>query len=301
MSDYKIMKAVEYAKLPAAFRKFYSEDSFEANGYWLQKKYDGCMGIAKIGVNSQVMESRTGEDYSASCGHILRELRDALTDRWGSESSAVIIGEVWEPISDAAFPEISGKFRRHSPSPCLKFIVNDLLPIDMSGTKPYHERHLAVTKLLGTEVYPSSSRGWKCFPAETHKGGEWNDAKAHALRWQGEGGYDGAILRDPNSKYTIGLVKAGEIIKVKPLMSLDLEVVRVNTAVGEKTGRPVYTLTVIHNGVESDVGSGVPHEVTPGDFLRHPVEIECLGVTAEGKLREPRFKGLRFDKLQPDA
>lgn len=29
--------------------------------------------------------------------------------------------------------------------------------------------------------------------------------------------------------------------------------------------------------------------------------VESLGLTADGKLREPRFKGVRFDKHEPDA
>lgn len=40
------MKAVEYDKLPVKFKKANPFEGLLDQGYWLQKKYDGCMGIA---------------------------------------------------------------------------------------------------------------------------------------------------------------------------------------------------------------------------------------------------------------
>jgi DNA ligase-1 len=31
------------------------------------------------------------------------------------------------------------------------------------------------------------------------------------------------------------------------------------------------------------------------------VEVECMGITPDGRLREPRFKGIRYDKAGTDA
>ena len=140
------------------------------------------------------------------------------------------------------------------------------------------------------------------FGALTYRVGEWaGDARDFARLWQSLGGYDGAILRNPGTTYTPGLVKHGEIIKVKPLLSLDLRCVGWNSKPGEKTGRDVYTITVEYKGVLTDVGSGMPHNETdvprPGDI----VQIDALGVTADGKLREPRFIAIRHDKEEPDT
>jgi DNA ligase-1 len=126
------------------------------------------------------------------------------------------------------------------------------------------------------------------------------DVMKHAADWVAEGGFDGAILRDPHAGYTIGKVKKGQIVKVKPLLSLDLAVQRVHCSPGEKTGRPVYTVEVQYEGVTSMVGSGMPHDEEQVPLAGSIVEIECLGVTEDGKLREPRFKGIRHDKTQPD-
>jgi DNA ligase-1 len=69
---------------------------------------------------------------------------------------------------------------------------------------------------------------------------------------------------------------------------------------GEKTGRDVLTLTVAYRGVETEVGSGIPHDLHWTDAFAKIVEIECMAVNPNNTLREPRFKGLRWDKERPD-
>jgi DNA ligase-1 len=97
------------------------------------------------------------------------------------------------------------------------------------------------------------------------------------------------------------MVKNGEIIKVKPTLSLDLRVLQVHVAEGIKTGRPVHTIDVWYNGVRTRVGSGIPHSFNDVPQAGQIVEIECMGLTLTGALREPRFKGIRLDKEQPDV
>lgn len=299
MSDYLIMKAVEHAKLPAKFRKQYPDTNALLDaGWWVQDKYDGCMGIAMMTTHREdcKMLSRTGEDYTPSCGHILDELHEAKTALVGYPTlleDFIVIGEVWQPGWEAPFPAISGKFRRRAASPELRFVANDILPPGFNTPEEYRIRFATLCELLpamdGVKVTVANTR--QSWPANVER---------LAIQLRGWGGYDGAIMRDPNAGYTVGTVKAGEIVKVKPVMSLDLEVVDVLTAAGEKTGRPVYTIVVTHNGVASTVGSGVPHAWNEVPGPGQIAEIECLGITAEGKLREPRFKGARFDKVKPD-
>lgn len=287
MADYIVMKAVEFDKLPAKFKKQHGNvQALVDQGYFVQHKYDGCMGIAVIyPEGGSKMLSRTGEDYSLSCGHILSFLEGI------APGPTIFIGEVWQPIEEAPFPVISGKFRAARPSPELRFIVNDMLPIGFDTTTSYRSRYGYLCTIL-----PDFSRLYTACVAHTDTG--VRDVLGYALALQGQGGYDGAIVRNPDAGYTVGLVKNGEIVKVKPTLSLDLQCVQVMRNPGEKTGRDVFTLEVEYKGVRTVVGSGVPHQI--GDLLGNIVEIECLGITADGKLREPRFKGLRFDKLKPD-
>jgi ATP-dependent DNA ligase len=310
MADYLIMKAVEYEKLPVKFKKAHPFEGLLSEGYWLQKKYDGCMGIATIRFERSecTMQSRTGEDYSASTQHILTELHEAACTQSGSFDPFIVIGEVWQPIEEAKFPAISGKFRRQSPSPELRFVANDILPLGFNTDIPYRRRWIDLCDLLPDEP------GWKCFVAHNHPAFDAVDPVAVALSWQKAGGYDGGILRNADTGYTVGTVKQGEIIKIKPTMSLDLKVVRVEEGLGKHAGR-AGALEVQHGALTTSVGTGLSDDdrlnwwaawLSTGWEKTSPgantiVEIEFLGYTEDGHLREPRFKGIRHDKVTPDA
>lgn len=99
MPKYNILKAVEHSKTSAALRKKYPTlADLENAGWWLQRKYDGCFGMAvmRFDGGSQML-SRTGEDYTKSCVYILDELREAADDTAGSWGDFVVLGEVWHP------------------------------------------------------------------------------------------------------------------------------------------------------------------------------------------------------------
>lgn len=295
MADYNILKAVEYGKTSAAWRKTHAFEELLDLGWWLQPKYDGCFGMAVIKPDpaDSRMLSRTGEDYTASCRHLLDEIHQCCeeTGTFPMDEGFVVLGEVWHPTDK--FPKISGDFRRQRPSPELCFVANDLLPLKLVTPLVYSNRYDELQTMLGHAPLDEVTK-----VTVVVNSAFVNPAK-YAQALKESGGYDGAILRDPTASYTIGDAKLGQIIKVKPVMSLDLEVVKVLTVVGAKTGRDVHTLVVSYNGVESTVGSGVPHIANENWFL-YPVEIECMGLTEDGKLREPRFKGIRYDKVKAD-
>jgi ATP-dependent DNA ligase len=321
MADIKIMKAVEFDKLPVKFKKTaVSEFHLYVNaGYLLQKKYDGCFGMAELWpkhLGTSRMLSREGKDWSPSCQHILRELEEAL-DEYNSGDNwqpCFVLGEVWHP--DWKFPKISGTYRRGAASG-LCFIANDFIPSNMETDDPYHVRLLNLRELLpqmGNLVLGSS---YYVDVAETHsflKAGP-EDPIAASQQWVAEGGFDGAILRNPAAGYTIGTVKQGEIIKVKPTMSLDLRCNGVIQGEGKHLGR-LGAISVGYKGVTTCVGTGFTDderdafwyaatstmsEGHPSNPINKIVEVEFMGFTEDGRLREPRFKGIRFDKEQPDT
>lgn len=292
MADVRIMKAVEYNKLPAKFKKDNRFSDLWSKGYWLQRKYDGCFAKITVTPYSCSAETRTGEPIR-SVGHILAQLQQ-LVRAYGLTEGVVLLGELWSREHD--FPTISGMVRRHSPAPELCFVLNDYLPLGMDTERGYCDRYYDIVRFLSEDAGPH------CEVAETYTAFEWdNDAEGYARRWKQEGGFDGAILRNPVAGYTVGIVKAGEIIKVKPLLSLDLPVKAWFSEPGEKTGRPVYSIEVEYRGVTSRVGSGMPHDFDSVPRVGQIVEIECMDITEDGKLREPRYKGIRFDKEQPDT
>lgn len=291
MAEYTIMKAVEFDKLSAKFRKQYIDEvDLQAAGWWLQRKYDGCFGA--VDTTARTMSSRTAEPVQ-SCFHIVADCLHAFG------AGYVVLGEVWHPTFK--FPTISGHFRRHSPAPDLVFVVNDVLTNAEFeagySSRPYSERFEQFEKAVARYCSPQLLTAVTyCSYAEPAC-----SAVIRAAEWQAAGGYDGAILRDPTSAWTRGTVKNGELVKVKPTLSLDLKVVGFMLKPGAKTGRGVVTLDVDYKGVITTVGSGVPHDLKGETTVGSIIEVECLGITEDGKLREPRFKGVRFDKLQPDA
>ena len=62
---------------------------------------------------------------------------------------------------------------------------------------------------------------------------------------------------------------------------------------------------VEYRGVQTQVGTGfsdAERETIASQGTRNQIaEVEFMELTADGKLREPRFKGWRYDKEQPDA
>jgi ATP-dependent DNA ligase len=291
--EYIVHKPVELDATLAKFRKKFPTVA-DLKHYWLQKKYDGCFGVAVLlDDGTQRMLSRTNEDYTPSCKHILRELREAL--EVAGQDSGVFLGEVWHP--DYTFPVISGKFRKNAPSN-LAFVANDFLSVEdfQAGhcDEPYKSRHQFLL-----DVLPEVEGGYVSTAVTLY---QWTGhPHDYAMQWKAEGGFDGAIMRDPDGTWCAGAGKTGEIIKVKPVESLDLLCIGFDVQPGPKTGRPVLTLVVSYKGKPVGVGSGVPHSMKAADVVGKIVEVEAMGESTEGALREPRFKGIRHDKLQPDA
>lgn len=281
--DYIIQKAVEASKVKKGCL-------LPLNQYEQQAKYDGCCAVLKFGTGGRFIEalSRTGENAIS-----MQNVGDDMFLQYEEEiENLVFIGEAWWP-GKGEFNKISGEFRRYKPSEKLRFIINDVIPLDD------FEAGKCITS------YASRVQDWR-----TMSGPRWEFAR----RWMpgsGDpqercdqlvqaGGFDGLILRDRCGTWAVGRGTTGEIIKVKQKLSFDLRVLEVNTVTGEKTGRDVFKLVVDFRGKPLGVGSGLPHTREEVPNVGDIVEVEAMDYSSDGLLREPRFKGARFDKLQPD-
>jgi DNA ligase-1 len=292
MPKYQILKALEYAKLGAKTKKQYpSAQAFYDAGWWLQMKYDGVFGKATLNPDGKhFMHSRTGEVIT-SANHILTALARAADNYAGSWDSFVVLGELWHSV--LPFPTISGDVRRHAASPHLCFMANDLLPPEMVCIHKYEDRYKDLATLVnhaGPEIRLALRKALL----------DDMSVAQQAEAWVKMGGYDGAILRDPKAPYTIAEANLGQIIKVKPKVTLALRVCDIGIRAGEKTGRPVYTALVSYRGKETWIGAGMPHQLCDMPDLGVFIEVECLGLTADNALREPVYKGIRHDVLEQD-
>lgn len=296
--DYLVHKAIELAKV--AKRDLSRVTSqLEQGSYQLYAKYDGCCALLFFNEYGDFTEakSRTGEP-APSMSNIGIAISQAQNDAIRDAGGLVVIGEAWWP-GKGEFNKISGAFRRQKPSDKLTLAIHDIITLDAynSGTDetPWEERIERLRELdddLHYKVFFASR-----FPYLGPKSAQEKCNELVAL-----GGFDGAILRNPSAPWIKGHNgNDGACIKVKQKLSFDLRVTEVNTATGEKTGRPVYKLVVDFRGQPLGVGSGVPHDLADVPVVGDIIEVEAMDYSSDGLLREPRFKGIRTDKINPDT
>jgi DNA ligase-1 len=167
-----------------------------------------------------------------------------------------------------------------------------------------------IIELAKVSGYPYIKLG-ESYSADEAPIGGWQVLAQEYVR---RGGYDGLILRDRNAPWTSGLARNGELIKVKPSVTLDLRCNGVIQGEGKHAGK-LGAISVSFHGVNSCVGTGFSDEQRdsfwkgatrndPDDLLLNPigqiVEVECMCVNTNNTLREPRFKAVRWDKSKAD-
>jgi len=272
----------------AAFKKKYPTlDDLPAAEYIMMPKYDGCLAIVVADRPGSVV-TRTGEPIT-SLPHVLAQAHALLP-------GYVIFGEAYK--WGTPFKDISGAFRRHAPQSDLFIMAFDAVPVDDWWAGVCNEPYKARLARLQAAWQATPQFAIIVAPASDAGGSQ---GFANALVTQG--GYDGAILRRADAPWTAGASKNGEAIKVKPVQSLDLRAVDWFYGKGKHAGR-AGGIVVEYRGVQTQVGTGfsdAERETIASQGIRNQIaEVEFLELTADGKLREPRFKGWRYDKSEPD-
>jgi hypothetical protein len=306
MAKYITSKLVEVSKLAKTsglgnlFRMLAFD--IDARFKWLGERYeaqsknDGCCGLAFLGVDHMYALSRTGEQVM-SMDMQLDILHMDFADVIAKLGDLVLITEAWWP-GKGEFNTISGAFRKQSEQrPRLKFIVHDILTKkEYDAGKADTPYRLRMDRGLG--VRPKTA-AWQW--TTRHAPGSYGDPRDLCASYVGSGGYDGVVLVDLEAGWVLDDGKDGQKVKVKNELSFDLRVVEVITAIGEKTGRPVYKIVVDFKGKLLGVGSGIPHDLAKVPQVGDIVEVCAMDYSSDGLLREPRYKGIRHDKLEPDT
>lgn len=283
----------EFNAQSAAFRKRHSNVNslvYAGNPWTVQPKYDG-VHIMVHTEGEGYARTRTGEEV-LSVPHIIEQAKAQAGPGQVLFCEAYLFGEHHKAIN--------GTVRRKSPQPNLLAIVYDVVPQTFFDEgydpTPYRERFRKLQTFYDLNIIPVPSM--RILPD-----GMTVQEYAVALTKLPDA-YDGAILRDVTAPWQRGAAKNGEVIKVKPILTLDLQVVG-SYAEPRDTKLGGY-LTVSYNGVPSDVGSGLTQAMLreimeyEGRYVGQVAEVECLGVNPSGKLREPRFKGFRFDTVHEE-
>lgn len=308
MANEIIHKAVELSKVKTKRRAELEQPGYLAKHYISQPKHDGCNVIMKLypaptdqvgWVPAETM-SRTGEPNRAM-GRAERALTSLLAPEVQAHGGLVVLGEAWWPGKDQ-FSEISGHFRRHSESDRLRMVVFDCLTLEEFNAGRSDVGYLNRMKRLGKPcewgVDPDPVQLIQSYSLAVEPQEQCNILVE-------KGGYDGIVYRDPFGTWQRGRGTDGEIIKIKRKLSFDLLVTGVHEGLGKNVGR-VGAISVSYKGAELRCNAGTDAErgawwENPALIIGKIVEVEAMDFSSEGLLREPRYKGIRHDKLEPDA
>lgn len=281
----------DFAQQSAAFRKkFASTDELMDDGRWIiQPKYDGVHVMIHT-EGEGYARTRTGEAV-LSVPHLIKEAIQSFGPGF------VVFCEAY--MHDQEHAAINGAVRRKSPQPDLIGIVYDIVTqagFDYGNEPTQYEERLSYihTVLRGGRLEPVK------FIEELPTGMTVMELAEGTVA---SGTFDGIILRDLDATWKRGAAKDGEVIKVKPILSLDLLVT--GHKVEYKPTKLGGCITVTYKGVESNVGSGLTQVILQAlaegaKAAGRIAEVECMGITPGGKLREPRFKSFRYDTEQEE-
>lgn len=288
MYDYNLAPKALSEQCAAFKKKYPTLDDLPADEYIMMPKYDGCLAIVVADDTGHVL-TRTGEPIT-SIPHVMAQARKLLP-------GYVIFGEAYK--YDTPFKDISGAFRRHAQQDDLIVVAFDAVPVADWRAGKCDESYKARLARLREAWHASPVPAIIVAPASD----AWA-SQGFANTLVANGGYDGAILRRADAPWTTGASKNGEAIKVKPVQSLDLRAVDWFVGKGKYQGL-AGGIVVEYRGVTTQVGTGFSdaERVTiASQGTRDQIaEVEFMELTADGKLREPRFKGWRYDKEQPDS
>lgn len=303
MSGYIVHKPVALKDVQAKFKRGITDVSQLADTYMAQRKYDGVSIVMKVAGNGIETLTRTGTRVK-SLHHIEHFVGNLFRNRLNAGKGFVLFGEAWKP--DTAQTTINGLVMRDAASPEIQLVVFDIVPLHEfeagESQTPFSERYLNLHTTLR-----DVRTGDPIKVCETFNPGTYGDPQKFASELVQKGGYDGAILRDPNGLWRIGGGSTGEIIKVKDAATEthDLRVVGITYGKGKYANMVGGLQCTWRDGKKVTV-SGMSDKQrkewyeNPELIIGQIVEVHALGETSGGMLREPRMKSIRTDKVKAD-
>lgn len=286
-----VHKAVEPDKLSVKGKKRLVQMLADGE-YIVQPKLDGvyCQIVYRDdedeGVRGWAAYSRTGESLLSVGPEILGQFS-------GASSQVRFVGELWRPFTDHS--TINGMARKHSAQP----LELHLFDAFSTAASKYSTRYRALESYVwkrGIEIVkninvPDADLDYLYDLAASLK------TKPSA--------YDGLVLKDAEGLFVPGNGKDGGSIKIKPRLSGDFRVKGVTKGIGNREGGIGALVLDLGGGVDSEVGTGLNmadvHDRGAAYFIDKIVEVEYLAVTKDGRLREPVYKSVRWDKTEADV
>lgn len=281
---YIFPKAVDMRSLSA---KRLTEVKKNIANYKVTRKLDGCTLVIKFGAPGSEPQALSGDGHVVrSADHIIRDFQ-----RRGVPPETTWVGEAWSP--DTEFTKLSGDFRRHSEGTYGLYLFDACY----SGASwaPLPARRELFIWLLGAPR-PQPGELIQRAPHVTLNNTEKLALLDGSLTPEHQPGYDGYVLHDVTAPWVDGRSKTA-VIKVKPLVTLDLEVVDVVPGLGKHAGR-IGALVCRGSFGTVSVGTGLSDADRDQNWIGQIVEIACLGQHPSGIPREPRLIRRRPDKTR---
>ena len=250
------------------------------------EKIDGVYCLALKYDDAVTIYSRTGEVYT-SMKHIEAMLNEVMPNH------NIVTFEAYE--KGVAQSVISGHCRdTKNQHPELTAYCHQFLRLDEfvnGGTTTVQESYDNLVYLFeGTEIKVIHQQ--LCPSIEA------------AMQWTKEiwkNGGEGSVLCNPNGVF-MGGKRNAEKVRIKQGESHDLMVTGIFEGTGKYTGMLGGILCRFRDGIELRVGTGFSDSERRKFFDRPEliigliVQIDAMRGSSKGKLREPRFKGIRYDK-----
>lgn len=284
---YIFPKAVDMHSLSA---KRLAEVKKNIANYNVTRKLDGCTLVIKFGAPGSEPQALSGDGHVVrSADHIIRDFQ-----RRGVPPETTWAGEAWSP--DTEFTKLSGDFRRHSEGTYGLYLFDACHNGANWAQLPASQ--LLFDWLIGPEQlsdHPSNELIQRV-PHVSFSAMEKLALLDGRLIPKPQLGYDGYVLHDVTAPWVEGRSKTA-VVKVKPLVTLDLEVVDTVSGLGKHAGR-IGALVCRGSFGTVSVGTGLSDADRDQNWIGQIVEVACLGQHPSGIPREPRLIRRRPDKTR---
>jgi DNA ligase-1 len=244
---------------------------------FVSPKLDGVRAIYKRGK----FYSRTGKEYKG-----LEHLVDQLSFVGGRELDGELI------VPGATFYAASGLIRNKYSTPEVHYALFDIPSI----IDTQEQRILFLQSLFKDREIPNCN----LIPHSVIY--TYDEAMKYYHNYRANG-YEGAMLKNIQASYQ--KKRSTDWLKIKNIRSRTLRVIDVEQGRGKYADCVGALIIRLPNGGTTKVGSGLTDEdrisfLDRENIVGQLVEIEYHEVSPDG-LREPRFKGVRYDKTEADA
>lgn len=264
------------------------------------EKLDGVFCLAVVLDGKCYIYSRTGEEYTS-----LNHLKGDLCNLARISQLDVFIFEAY--ATGLPQPTISGYCRdTKDQHRVIDAFIHDAMTFEdfrTGDTEGYYSRYVYLQACM--KYFDQETGVIHCVPQKEVYSLEHLQKYADYMI---DKGCEGIVAREEFSSYQAGK-RNKSMIKVKKGVSFDLKVVALEEGEGKYKCHCGKLVCEDSKGIKVRVGSGLTDEQRQlwwsahgsSEILGKIVQIDAMAVSTKGVLREPRFKGIRTDKVEVDT